>query len=220
MECKLKAFAKACDCLPWYIPRMPHDENKPQICGRAGNQCYSNQLKIYRAETADCTHCKDDCTMVHFFTTLAREEFSTDRTDEDIPYNNVTQEGLLSKYLIDPQRIFSDKMGRNLTKFTYGLVSDEEFAHERFSRDITVLNFFFDTQIITEIQQELKTTVFDMISAVGGTLGLFTGISVITMAEVVWYGMWYGMGIGGTYIRGAKTYLVQRFWMGTESIKM
>ena len=52
-----------------------------------------------------------------------------------------------------------------------------------FFQDIAILNFFFDTPIITEITVELRTNVFDMISAIGGTLGLFTGISVITIGN-------------------------------------
>ena len=49
------------------------------------------------------------------------------------------------------------------------------------------MNFFFDTPIITEITLELRTSIFDMISAIGGTLGLFTGISVITLVEVAYW---------------------------------
>ena len=56
-----------------------------------------------------------------------------------------------------------------------------------FFQDIAILNFFFDTPIITEITLELRTNIFDMISAIGGTLGLFTGISVITLVEVVYW---------------------------------
>ena len=54
-------------------------------------------------------------------------------------------------------------------------------------QDIAILNFFFDTPIITEITLEMRTTIYDMISAVGGTLGLFTGISIITFVEIVYW---------------------------------
>ncbi len=53
--------------------------------------------------------------------------------------------------------------------------------------DIAVLNFFFDTPIITQINLELRTNIFDQISAIGGTLGLFTGISVITFIEILYW---------------------------------
>ena len=54
-------------------------------------------------------------------------------------------------------------------------------------QDIAILNFFMDTPIITEITLEVRTNVYGMISAIGGTLGLFTGISVITFAEVIYW---------------------------------
>ena len=52
-----------------------------------------------------------------------------------------------------------------------------------------MLNFFFDTPIITRITLEMRITIFDQISAVGGTLGLFTGVSLITFAELVYWGV-------------------------------
>ncbi len=57
-------------------------------------------------------------------------------------------------------------------------------AAMRFRQDVAVLNFFFDTPIITQITLELRTSVFDMISSIGGTLGLFSGVSLITFVEV------------------------------------
>ena len=34
---------------------------------------------------------------------------------------------------------------------------------------------------------EVRTNIYDMISSIGGTLGLFTGISVITLVEVFYW---------------------------------
>ena len=187
MECKLKKISTTCKCFPWYIPRSATEKEKLPLCGRIGNRCFAKQLKRHHDETTYCKHCKDDCTMVHFFSTLQREPFSTNQQERDILFNPEKSTGILSNYLIDPKRVFTDDLNRNITKFFYNLSSDEAFAKTRFQRDIAVLNFFFDTPIITLIQLELKTTMFDMISAVGGTLGLFTGISVITIAEIGWW---------------------------------
>ena len=125
--------------------------------------------------------------MTHFFSTLQREPFSTNQVGRDALFNIQTTNGHLANYLIDPQRIFADELSRNIVKLFYNLSNDAELARERFKNDIAVINIFFDTPIITEITQELRTSVFDMISAIGGTLGLFTGISVITLVEVVWW---------------------------------
>ena len=73
------------------------------------------------------------------------------------------------------------------------LLTDLALARERFRRDIAILNFYYDTPIITGITLELRTSTFDMISAIGGTLGLFTGISVITLVEVFYWSICFGL---------------------------
>ncbi len=62
-----------------------------------------------------------------------------------------------------------------------------QIAKKRFEENIGVLNFYFDTPIITQIQLELRTSIFDMISAIGGSLGLFTGVSIITFVEIAYW---------------------------------
>ena len=188
MECRIKRISKVCNCLPWFIPRTSEDD--PEFCDKSGLDCFDKELvKTWRTAKIDCGHCKDDCKMNHWYTTLEREHFHKIEEREEKLFHRRTSTGLLAKYLIDPQNIFTDEFTRNLTMFTYGHENKEDFAEERFRRDIAICNFFFDTPLITEIKQEVKTTIFDMISAVGGTIALFTGVSVITLAELGWW-MW------------------------------
>ena len=49
---------------------------------------------------------------------------------------------------------------RNLSKIAYDLCTDEDLAMKRFEEDTAILNFFFDTPIITEITQEVKTNTY------------------------------------------------------------
>ena len=58
---------------------------------------------------------------------------------------------------------------------------------KRFQKDLIFLNFFFDTQIITQISLEMRVSTFDKLSLIGGTMGLFTGISIITLIETAWW---------------------------------
>ena len=76
----------------------------------------------------------------------------------------------MSNYLLDPNGVFSDRTTVNLTKLAYNL-SDAELAEKRMNEDIVIMNFFFDTPIISNFKLEMKVTVFDQISAIGGTLG-------------------------------------------------
>ena len=93
----------------------------------------------------------------------------------------------LNNYLLDPKNLFIEQRIKDITKAQYKLNDDEDFAQERFKRDISVLNFFFDTPIITQIGLEMRVSMFDKLSAIGGTLGLYTGISIITIVETIWW---------------------------------
>ena len=112
---------------------------------------------------------------------MQREPFSTNIAEREA----LKQE--LNNYLLDPKNVFIDESTKDVTKAEYNLTSNDELAQERFIGDISVLNFFFDTPIITQIGLEMRVSMFDKLSAIGGTLGLYTGISIITMIETVWW---------------------------------
>jgi len=127
--------------------------------------------------------------MVHFFSTMQREPFQdpSSEVDPNHWFDPDKKTGVLANYLLDPKNVFSDQLSKNITKLSYNLFKNEDLAAERFRRDIAILNFYFDTPTITGIGLELRTTIFDMISAVGGTLGLFTGSSVLTLVEIFYW---------------------------------
>ena len=112
---------------------------------------------------------------------MQREPFSTNVAEKII----LKEE--LQNYLVDPNDEFMDEGTKDVTKTMFNITNDDDFAEERFKKDISVLNFFFDTPIITQIGLEMRVSMFDKLSAIGGTLGLYTGISIITMIETVWW---------------------------------
>ena len=131
---------------------------------------------------------RNDCGGIHIFASMNRYPFTDSATDPDLLWNPVDQSGRLANYLLDPRNAFTDPVTKGLTKLMLNL-TDAELASKRFKEDISVLNFFFDTPIITRITLEMRITIFDQISAVGGTLGLFTGVSLITFAELTFWGL-------------------------------
>ena len=117
---------------------------------------------------------------------------------------------MLANYLLDPQNVFIDEATKNVTMAEFNLTSNDDIARERFKRDISVLNFFFDTPIITQIGLEMRVSLFDRLSAIGGTLGLYTGVSIVTMIETVWWsGQFIGFALRGGHnknsVRTAKS---------------
>ena len=99
----------------------------------------------------------------------------------------------MDNYLRDPKNEFIDEGTKDVTKTLHNLTNNDELVEERFRKDISVLNFFFDTPIITQIGLEMRVSLFDKLSAIGGTLGLYTGISIITMIETVWWLIQFGI---------------------------
>ena len=99
----------------------------------------------------------------------------------------------LQNYLVDPEHKIIDEGTKDVTKALYNITDSDKFAEERIRKDISVLNFFFDTPIITQIGLKMRVSMFDKLSAIGGTLGLYTGISIITMIETVWWLIQFGI---------------------------
>ena len=99
----------------------------------------------------------------------------------------------LKNYILDPKNIFIDADVKERVMTEHNLTNEQEFFEKRFQDDMTFLNFFFDTQIIAQMKLEMKVSTFDRISLIGGTLGLCTGISIITLIEIIWWLIQFGI---------------------------
>jgi hypothetical protein len=181
MECKLKKISEGCGCSPWY-------ENQVDLplCNSRGNNCVLKAVEYYHDELKDIKgcDCKDNCETHNFFTSMnfVQREF----TDSKYYYDEVEHTGILANYLLDPKHFFHDYVISNLTRLLYNLTGNG-LAQRRFREDISILNFYFDTPLVSKLTLEMRMTLFDQIAAVGGSLGLFTGISIISMVEVVYW---------------------------------
>ena len=58
-------------------------------------------------------------------------------------------------------------------------------SYETLKESILNVNIYFDSLDITRIEQSKKIEISDLISSVGGTLGLFLGISLLSIFEFI-----------------------------------
>lgn len=188
LECKMKKIAQKCGCSPWFV-----NQQDLKLCNEVGNSCVQNSLNIYTDDLTDRQECdcRSDCGGIHFFATEKQRVYDNGNTQADPKVyfhnnGNGKSSGMLENYLEDPGFVFTDEMTSNLTQLMYGK-NRSQLAMDRFKNDITILNFFFDTPIITRITLKMRINIFDQISAIGGTLGLFTGVSLITFVEVIYW---------------------------------
>ena len=185
LECRYNKIGSRCGCMPWYLKQEEHP-----VCGRKGNVCFKNAFDHYQEDLTDRQECdcKSDCGGIHIFSSMNKYPFSDETTTErKLWWDRDTRTGHLANYLLDPRDVFSDRLTKDLNKLQLNISDAAELADRRFENEMSILNFFFDTPIITKITLEMRITVFDQISAIGGTLGLFTGVSLITFAEIVYW---------------------------------
>ena len=49
------------------------------------------------------------------------------------------------------------------------------------------MRIFFDTPTFDRIKKDKSAKISDMLSAIGGTMGLLTGFSIISGVEIIFY---------------------------------
>ncbi len=71
----------------------------------------------------------------------------------------------------------------------YGLpVTDvERVCRERYGRDYARLRMVILDPDVVQIRKDVRMSFQDRLGSIGGTLGLFTGVSLISIVEVVFW---------------------------------
>ena len=54
-----------------------------------------------------------------------------------------------------------------------------------------MVHIFFDTATFDLIEKDVKNTLETQISVIGGTMGLFTGFSILSAVEIVYFTLKY-----------------------------
>ena len=63
----------------------------------------------------------------------------------------------------------------------------EQPTYNAFEKDIAIVNFYFEKSSILQYKRSSRLTVVDMISQIGGLLGVAMGISLISVVEIVYW---------------------------------
>ena len=86
-----------------------------------------------------------------FWNSVPRYHFS-EKTDTNVAqlWDPATGTGRLANYLLDPLDSFEGSLTKSLSGLSLGRsLNASDVATRRFEEDISVINFFFDTPIIT-----------------------------------------------------------------------
>ena len=71
----------------------------------------------------------------------------------------------------------------------YNLISNMKFLFSDYEweNNLNYVRIFFDTPTFDRITKDRAAKFVDMLSAIGGTMGLLTGFSIISGAEIVYF---------------------------------
>ena len=50
-----------------------------------------------------------------------------------------------------------------------------------------MIQIYFDTATYDEIERDVKVTINSQLGLIGGTMGLFTGFSILSAVEIIYY---------------------------------
>ena len=130
--------------------------------------CVSNRSLEFAQDSSiiDLCDCPLECKSNGYGYTISFAEFPTHKY-----YTYASQSNILSP-LISP-----------LIPMAYYYGSDEILFNE-ISRSVARVVIFYDELKETRIEQNAKTKLPDLVSNIGGTLGLYIGLSFLSLVEI------------------------------------
>ena len=205
LECSLK-FAQnqlklqanlSNSCTPW---NFPMNDNHFQMC----DPFQSKEIRNFMQTTIpDCNYCMPDCTNTIYTQSVSTQQFR--RCDErnllltpfcslmknDGPYICGAQviETYIKKYGKVPPYMNLFESGKRSIKVSTVLnnfFEDLPREYDAFEKDIAVLNVFFDSNTVLNFKSQKRQSWIGYFSNVGGSLGLCTGLSIVTIVELFW----------------------------------
>ena len=79
--------------------------------------------------------------------------------------------------------LFEKMTDRNWkNKFLY---NSDKFCHDHLPKYMAMVSIESPTRTVTKSNKVKRITIYEQLAIIGGTLGLFTGMSILSMVEVV-----------------------------------
>ena len=138
-------------------------------CTSSGRDCYGD---IENAANA-CLYLK--CEGLH-----------ADVNFENTTYNHDIKDRLAFESLIEAYNAYKEAHVKNL------VLEDTNNGYEAVPlpyHPLQVVQIYFNTDTYDKIVNDVSVTLADQLSAIGGTMGLFTGFSILSAVEIVYFSM-------------------------------
>ena len=211
-DCMFMYSWKTCDCIPWDMPRPDDTDNVP-VCTEKGYSCFYSNMKNPLQMSKGC-YCAPSCESIqyNFFhdqiplsTTeicdnmLLGDSYATDTSgtygsdlstniNSRLYYTRVSFDHL-KEYLkyydpIDPKEA---SYYRSSYKLARSINLNHEMCRKWLVNDLAIIEFSMSNKPYLKIHQSARISFSDQLGTIGGTLGLFCGLSVLTLVEIIYW---------------------------------
>ena len=196
-------------CTPWFYPSI--DEHVAETCDPWQTQRFIKLVS--EVPSKNCSHCLPDCTTTTYQARISTSAFRMcdhtnigvssmcnmqDRTMNPPLWSNlVTNEYMAAKGNVPAFAKPSIERQSNMRPLGYKAeqqdtsgrngADDPNPSYDAFERDIGIVNFYFEKSVILQYKRSSRLTVVDMISQIGGLLGVAMGVSLLSVVELVYW---------------------------------
>lgn len=202
-ECKLRRCEKAMKCSPWFLPSV--NDTLP-LCDSFWTFAFQNYMQA--DHEADCEICLPDCEEISFLTIEMKEKLDAKgicgdvqkRRHDETFFNiqqavrdKLTREKVFLWRLKGLLRSELDYFGPNWpnlllnesTSLKKGSLEYQFACEDVIKTDISLIDIEMMQNKMQRILKQHRVQFSDKLGTLGGTLGLFTGMSFIGIVEIV-----------------------------------
>jgi hypothetical protein len=183
IECATNKAIEICRCLPWYFT---NNFTGTPMCDSFGGHCFE-EILTNEANYKKCSKwCIEDCSGMPMTVVNSYVPINLDEACKRNSY--------FEKHFVHSSRqYFTFEIYRSLIEGD-GQIPDLQtnlangtLCRNFISKFVALVSVESPTDSITKSAREIRVTLIDQIGTVGGTLGLFTGMSILSMVEIAFF---------------------------------
>ena len=181
LECALNRSLSVCKCLPWYLP---NNFKEASMCDMFGAKCVDTILSDQRNYRTCKEQCLEDCKITSYAAIPSYVPIDPEQTCAE-PIFKAFFEKIYWSY---QHEMNFERMTMEKWKNWDDQFNDEKamyFCQEYVLKYISIVTVETPVNSVVKAKRVARITFNDKLAAVGGTLGLFSGISILSMVEVV-----------------------------------
>ena len=183
LECALNHSLTICKCMPWYVP---NDFKEMPMCDMFGANCFDMVLsdETYYKDCSD--QCLEACQSTSYsaipsYLPIKLEEICEQPNFKDLfeeLYNN-NQHDFIG---FDIMTTGNWKNFKSWQNYEGGGL---EYCKDYVKKYVAIVTVETPVDTVIKSKRIARITFNDQLAVVGGTLGLFSGISILSMVEVL-----------------------------------